>query len=224
MARPTKLTAQLEEQIVRAIRAGSFPEVAARYAGVDRSTYYRWMERGDPEGTRSADRPHRRFRRAVEQAQAADEVRDTTLVGKAAERDWRAAAWRFERRHRARWGRQAGEEGEVPEPPVLALPDGSQVNLRTLSDAELDALEGILARFESAGDGPATVAYAERIWHERFRRQVPLTDPEYQRIAKDSIVPSRSSRSAKGSAGDIHARYDALGRRYGLPPKPRRRP
>ncbi len=223
MARPTKLTAELGEQIARAIRAGSYPEVAAQYAGVDRSTYYRWMERGDPDATRAADRPYRRFRRAVEQAQAADEVRDATLIGKAAERDWRAAAWRLERRHRARWGRAAVEEGEAPGPQVLALPDGSQVNLRWLSDAELEALERILARFESSGDGQAAVAYAERIWHERFRRRVALTDPEYQRIAKDSIVTSPGSRSAKGPVGDIHARYDALGRRYGLPPKPRRR-
>ena len=51
VARPTKLTPAVAERILSAIRAGNFMEVAARYAGISPSTLYRWLERGDPDGT-----------------------------------------------------------------------------------------------------------------------------------------------------------------------------
>ena len=39
MARPSKLTAEVSEKIVRAIRAGNYPEVAAGHAGIHPATY-----------------------------------------------------------------------------------------------------------------------------------------------------------------------------------------
>ena len=66
--RPTKLTPEVQERIVKTLSAGSYATVAARCAGIDSSTYYRWIERGDPGGTAKRDAPYRDFRAAVEQA------------------------------------------------------------------------------------------------------------------------------------------------------------
>ena len=106
MARPTKLTAEVSEKIVRAIRAGNYPEVAAGHAGIHAATYYRWMERGELEGDAPEDDPYRQFRAEVERALADSEAAEVGLVVKAArDGDWRAAAWLLERRFGDRWGR-----------------------------------------------------------------------------------------------------------------------
>ena len=108
MARPTKLTPEVEERIVRAIRAGNYPEVAARHAGVHPSTYYRWMERGALEGDASEDDPYRHLRAEVERALADAEAAEVALIAQAARGgSWAAAAWLLERRYPDRWGRRA---------------------------------------------------------------------------------------------------------------------
>ncbi|HEV2773893.1 MAG TPA: hypothetical protein VGV57_13895 [Thermoleophilaceae bacterium] len=107
MARPTKLTSEVSERIVRAIRAGNYPEVAAGHAGIHAATYYRWMERGALEGEAGEDDPYRQFRSEVERAIADSEAAEVGLVIKAArDGDWRAAAWLLERRFSDRWGRR----------------------------------------------------------------------------------------------------------------------
>jgi len=194
MARPTKLTPALQEEIVRAIRGGSYPEIAAVYAGIDRSTYYRWIERGDPEGTRPADRPYRIFRAAVEQAKAAAEIRLVALISRAAENDWRAGAHLLARQNPARWSARAGGQREPPEPPVLALPNGTSLPLISMSDAELDAFERVLDKahalpngFHKAGDASVPLRHAEGFWRERLRR-VAETDPEFRRLQSDRLL------------------------------------
>jgi len=106
MARPTKLTADVEEKVVRAIRAGNYPEVAARHAGVHPSTYYRWMERGGLGGDAVEDDPYRHFCAEVERAIADAEAAEVGLIVQAARGGtWQAAAWLLEHRFPERWGR-----------------------------------------------------------------------------------------------------------------------
>ena len=104
MARPTKLTPEVEALILKALKAGNFRSTAARLAGVRPATLHRWLERGDPAGTRKADRPYRDFAEKVDQAMAEAEARDVTLISKAANEDWRAAAWRLTRANSGHWG------------------------------------------------------------------------------------------------------------------------
>jgi len=230
MARPTKLTPALQEEMVRAIRGGSYPEIAAVYAGIDRSTYYRWIERGDPEGTRPADRSYRIFRAAVEQAKAATEIRLVALISRAAENDWRAGAHLLARQNPARWSARAGGQREPPEPPVLALPNGTSLPLISMSDAELDAFERVLDKAhdlskgsEKAGD-PRPYPHSEGFWRERLRR-VAETDPEFRRLQSDHLVASSraewgaSQEETRVSQEQIENGYDAVAARYGLPPR-----
>lgn len=114
--RPTKLTPELQEEICKAIRAGNYIETAAAFAGISKNTLYDWMKRGAREKERLAKNPRAKVKKseapfvdfsdAVEKALAAAEVRDVMLIGKAAETQWQAAAWRLERKFPDRWGRK----------------------------------------------------------------------------------------------------------------------
>jgi hypothetical protein len=108
MARPTKLTPEVQDIVVHAIHATLSLEVAADYAGISRKTIRNWMALGEEED----EGIHRDFKTAVDHAMALAEIRDAAKVADAAEHDWRAAAWRLERRRRERWGaRAAGTQG-----------------------------------------------------------------------------------------------------------------
>ncbi len=114
--RPTKWNEETQAKIVQAIRAGNYIETASAFAGINKSTLYAWLKRGEREKQRVAKNPRNRIRKseqhfvtfsnAVEKALAEAEVRDVAIIGKAAEEQWQAAAWRLERKFPDRWGRR----------------------------------------------------------------------------------------------------------------------
>lgn len=123
--RPTKFDQKKQDKIITALKQGSYVESAAAFAGIDKVTLYRWLKRGAREIDRLENAGPRAkvkktesvyvdFCNAVEQAMAEAEIRDLTTVSKAAkDGDWRAAAWRLERRHPKKWGRQSNVEAEI---------------------------------------------------------------------------------------------------------------
>jgi transposase len=124
MPRPSKLTDDLQTQIVRLIRAGSTVEVAAQSAGVAKRTFYSWMERGAAAEPKRADAPYAAFRDAVDQAHAESEAMLVTRIAKAAgDGSWAAAAWLLERRWPQRWSKPAAGAVETPkvDPGTLRL-------------------------------------------------------------------------------------------------------
>jgi len=100
--RPTKLTPEVQEKIVTAIRAGNYAQVAAVYAGIGERTFYRWME----QGKRAKAGCYRQFWQAVKAAEGEAEVRAVAIIQKKMPDDWRAAMSYLERgQHgRGRWG------------------------------------------------------------------------------------------------------------------------
>jgi len=100
--RPTKLTSEVQEKIVSAIRGGSYIETAAAYAGIVKSTLYAWLKAGERERERitklreqyseeAIDQyriPEKQacleFSNAVETALAEAELRDLQIVNRAA--------------------------------------------------------------------------------------------------------------------------------------------
>jgi hypothetical protein len=74
VARPTKLTPDVEERILLGLRAGNFLKVAAAAAGVGEATLHRWLADRRP--------PYRAFDAAVRKAIAESEV---LLVGRIAQ-------------------------------------------------------------------------------------------------------------------------------------------
>lgn len=119
-----KLTPELQKQIVKTILAGNYGEVASEAAGIDRATFYRWMERGQKSG--KADKPYREFRSAVEEARADSETElVATIMKAAASGSWPAAAWLLERGvSPERWAklteRKRANSDEVEEPKSAA--------------------------------------------------------------------------------------------------------
>ena len=119
--RPTKLTPQVQARIVQAIVGGNDITVAAAYAGIGKTTFYEWLERGRKEAARLAassrakpkdsETPFAEFADAIQKAQADAETRNVALIAKAAqEGTWTAAAWWLERKHPDRWGRKDRHE------------------------------------------------------------------------------------------------------------------
>lgn len=114
--RPTKLTQELMDEIIKVIRSGNYIETACAYAGIEKKSLYNWMKRARKELERLDKNPRAKMKKseaiyvdflhAVEKALAYAEIRDVTLIGKAAEESWQAAAWRLERKFPDKWGRK----------------------------------------------------------------------------------------------------------------------
>jgi transposase len=100
--RKPKLTAEVFSRIVDLVRIGNHLETAASTCGIHRSTLHRWLEKGEEQ----ARGIYRQFLVAVEKAQGEAEHRDLVQIAKAAQTDWRAAAWRLERRFPRKYGTQ----------------------------------------------------------------------------------------------------------------------
>lgn len=113
--RPTKLSKEVQDKIVSAIKLGNYIETASAFAGINKSTLYDWLKRGAREEARrmngeKADRKETKyvqFSNAIEKAMAESEVRDVGLIGQAAKENWQAAAWRLERKYPDRWARRS---------------------------------------------------------------------------------------------------------------------
>ena len=116
VGRPTKLSDELLERIVKLLRAGNYVETACSAVGVNKTSYYSWLKRGNNELQRLKDNPNARVRKdeepyvrflnAVEEAQAQSEVRDLHRLDKHAEENPNVLMWRLERRFPERWGRR----------------------------------------------------------------------------------------------------------------------
>lgn len=116
VGRPTKLNDKTAEAIVGVLRAGGYPQVAARAAGIHPEVLATWLRRGDPAGTEPRDAPYRRLRVRVEQAKAEGEQRNVALIARAAGTNWQAAAWLLERQYPERWARPSQREKDEGPP------------------------------------------------------------------------------------------------------------
>lgn len=104
--RPTKMTPEVQDKILTALRAGNFRQVAAQYAGISQRTLREWMQQGE----RRPKSAHGRFRRQLIEAEKSAEMRMVAMVMKAATGDARHAEWWLERKANARWGRERHEK------------------------------------------------------------------------------------------------------------------
>lgn len=150
--RPSKLTPQVTQQIVQALQAGNYQDVAASYAGISKGTFYSWMDRGrierdrqgsglDPDETEA---PFLEFLNAIETARAQSEVRAVALINKAAQGGtWQAAAWFLERSYPNRWSRYQRNE--------VTGPQGGPIQHVVGEDSLLAALDRFLKDDEPDG-------------------------------------------------------------------------
>lgn len=112
VGRKTKLSRAKIEEFCALIRSGCFMSVAAGATGIHRNTVSGWLKRGEDlskvEGLSSNSREDQLFILFYEEATkalAVAEAADVQRIDIAAEADWRAAAWKLERRFGRRWNR-----------------------------------------------------------------------------------------------------------------------
>jgi hypothetical protein len=154
MPRPTKLTPEITEQICQVLSAGNYIETAAAYVGISRATLYEWLRKGAREGSGR----YAGFVSAVERAMAEAEVRSVARIAQAEGTDWRAAAWRLERRAPGRFGRAEVRVIASPSPDTdpgdsstTAATEPAVATLRTPDDL-IGSIETLVAQIESDPD------------------------------------------------------------------------
>jgi hypothetical protein len=131
MARPTRLTPQVHEAIVRAVTAGVPLAQAAALVGVGRSTVLEWIQCGEGRLPRGGQARYTAFSDAITGARAVDEARRIARLEAAgrgglvlhektttypdgrtitekqfAPPDWKSDAWFLEHAYPERWGRR----------------------------------------------------------------------------------------------------------------------
>jgi hypothetical protein len=109
----SKLTPQVIVEVKRLLPTVLHLETVADYLNVARSTWRRWLRRGRKEAQRLDEHPQSRprasealyleFYHTFQKALAEGEFYDAAIIKAAAKDQWRAAAWRLERRFPERW-------------------------------------------------------------------------------------------------------------------------
>ncbi len=106
VGRPTKLTPERMKRLTDLIKAGNYIETACCAVGLGHSTYYMWKERGDKERLEGKKTIYTEFLDTVQRAESEAEALSITTITKAEqEGDWKAAAWKLERKNPDKWGR-----------------------------------------------------------------------------------------------------------------------
>jgi transposase len=103
VGRPTKLTPNLQDEIVDLLKAGNYIETTCAVVGINKTTFYQWLKRGKS-SIRSTK--YTIFRDVVTKAMAFAEARLVALITRAAEKNWSAAVWILEHKYPERWGKQ----------------------------------------------------------------------------------------------------------------------
>jgi len=100
--RPTSLTEELQTRVCDALRCGLEVEDACKLEGIGLSTYFEWRKRGA-----AGEEPYASFFQATEEAYLRVDLVLSGSILKAAEKNWKAAAWY--KKFRATGGRQQVE-------------------------------------------------------------------------------------------------------------------
>jgi hypothetical protein len=139
----SKLTPELHRKIVDLIRVGSRPEVACVASGISRSTFYDWLDRGDPAGAKPENALYRAFHVDVEQARAIGENALVAIVQtEARQQTWQAAVWLLERMYPERWARASQRELPGLAEKVAAAPFDAFAEADELAEARRKRLSG----------------------------------------------------------------------------------
>jgi transposase len=143
-----KLTNKLIGDVVTLIVNGNYVETAAAACGISKDTLYRWLRLAH---SSEATPLVRKLSDAVVAALALSETRDVGSVNDAIKGgDWRAAAWRLERRFSSRWGKLTTQSCDTQ----LKLNNQTgewceKIQLDQLTDEELDEkIESLRAKLE----------------------------------------------------------------------------
>lgn len=138
------LNEALITRICRTIARGNYVETALALAGVPKSTFFSWMKAGTQQPEENPLQA--KLLEAVERAQAEAEARDVKRLDLAAEDDWRAVAWRLERRFPRKWGHLERMELTGMGGGPVETTQTARLDLTKLSNEELELMEKLLTK------------------------------------------------------------------------------
>lgn len=138
------LTEDLCSRLVDLVRRGNFLQVACKACGVLPSQLHKWLERGH-----AGEEPYRQLGLRLNAAQAEAEIVLVESLNEAASRDWKAAAWKLERKYPDRYGPrlEARIESQVTDERISVLSAGE-------ARKRLKLLQGGPSLTEAGGEAP----------------------------------------------------------------------
>lgn len=142
---PIKLTPEVRNRIVEAVRAGATWRLAAQAAGIGERTLHRWRQAGKE----AVSGPEHDLVQAIEAAEAEAALEALAKIREAAAAgEWQAAGWYLERRH----GYVRRSEVSGPEGGAIEL-DAPQGTVRDLLEHP-ESRDHVLAALEALPDEP----------------------------------------------------------------------
>lgn len=138
IGRPTKLTQRLEARILKVVVEGNYAETAAAAAGIDTTTFFRWLARG-----RAGEEPYAAFASKIARARAEAEAKLVRVVQRRG--GAQGAQWLLERT-RPRFAQRVNvkvehELGEFLDVAERVLDREAYVKLLTEFDAKSNEIE-----------------------------------------------------------------------------------
>jgi hypothetical protein len=108
--RPSKLSPEIVETLIEALRRGSYIKPACEAAGISYPSLRTWIERGEEDKAAGRMTQYSDLLDQLTRARAHGEV---NLVRKLEENpDWRAGAFLLERGYRERWGKDTKDAAQ----------------------------------------------------------------------------------------------------------------
>ena len=112
--RPIKLTTEITERFLNAVKLGAPYDLACRYAGISHQTLQNWRDRKEPEFVA--------FFESLRLAEGQAVVQWLALIEKHSHADAKWAAWKLERRYPNDFGRTEKVEHANPDGTALMAP------------------------------------------------------------------------------------------------------
>ena len=148
--------------IVEAVRAGNYANVAATAAGIHKSTYFAWMNRGETasdalsngDPIEESELAYAAFHDRVRQAEAEAEIAAVRSV-REAKQGWQAHMTYLERRFPTRWRRMDGIKHAAGRGEDAATPEETFRRMAEEDRRQMDARRSQIAEAPKLGIPPA---------------------------------------------------------------------
>lgn len=125
-SRPSKLTPEVKQRLVDAVKAGNHITRACEYAGINKVTYYRWKARAST----SKSGEYFDLLQELEEAESEAQVRMVAQWQSQIPNDWRAAREFLARRFPDEWSSLEKREisGDSENPIVIEIDLGGELD------------------------------------------------------------------------------------------------
>lgn len=124
MARNVKITQDKIELIRQLLEEGHYAITVQRAVGISHTTWHTYIDYGqeildqieagerEESDLTETEQLYLAFLETIKEAEAIAEMKALNAITKASLKQWQAAAWYLERKHRDRWGKDTPDQGQ----------------------------------------------------------------------------------------------------------------